>query len=65
MSLKKQIRKISAGVRRIPNKLQGIINVTHFDRLMRKHLTADELELELPQNYRLQMFVAYLATLVL
>ena len=45
--------------------MPGIINVTHFDRMMRKHLIADELELELPQNYRLQMFIAYLATQVL
>ena len=65
MPIKKQIRKISAEVRRIPNKMQGIINVTHFDRLMRKHLIVDELELELPQNYRLQMFITYLATQVL
>ena len=45
--------------------MPGIINVSLFDRMMRKHLIADVLELELPQNYRLQMFIAYLATQVL
>ena len=50
MPIKKQIRTINAKVRRIPNKMQGIIIVTLFDRLVQKHLTTNKLEIDLPQK---------------